>query len=450
MFRKLLIANRGEIAVRINRAAHALGVRTVAVYSEADRLSPHVEAADEKVCIGGPRSDQSYLRADALLQAAEMTDCQAIHPGYGFLAENALFAARCQQHRLAFVGPSGRMIQVMGDKAVAKRTMKEAGLPTIPGSDGILASLEEARGLAGRIGYPVLLKATAGGGGKGMRVVLDQSELEEKYQEARLEADKAFGNPALYLEKFINNGRHIEFQILADNFGNVIHLGERECSIQRKNQKLVEESPSPAISASIRKKMGDRIVKAIRQIGYVNAGTVEFFMDPEGQLYFMEMNTRLQVEHPVTEMITGLDIVQEQLKIAAQYQLGLSQKDVQFEGHSLECRINAEDPDNNFQPNPGKITRFEVPGLERDGAVRLDSHVREGYTIPPYYDSLIGKLIVHGQDRAGAIELMRSTLEQTRIEGVTTTIGLHRTIMKQSEFIEGKYSTRFIPDILKL
>lgn len=450
MFRKILVANRGEIAVRIIRAAQALGVKAVAVCSEADKASPHVELADEFVCIGGSRSGESYLSMDAILQAAEFTECQAIHPGYGFLAENALFAARCVQHRIIFIGPSARSISLMGDKAVAKETMKKAGLPTIPGSEGIMKSVDEARKLAAEVGYPVLLKATAGGGGKGMRVCQNDEELITNYQEASIEAGKAFGNSALYLEKFITRGRHIEFQILADNFGNSIHLFERECSIQRKNQKLIEEAPSGALSEEQRHQMGELVADAVRKIGYVNAGTIEFFMDPSGKLFFMEMNTRLQVEHPVTEKITGVDIVQEQLKIAAQYKMELKQSDITCSGHSIECRINAEDPEDGFKPMPGQITSLELPDKLNTDNLRFDSHVREGYVIPPYYDSLIGKLIVWEKDRATAISSMREALQSLSIGGIKTTIPLHLRIMENAEFQKGDYTTHFLSDVLHL
>lgn len=450
MFRKILIANRGEIAVRIIKAARSLGVQTVAVYSEADRLSPHLDLADEKICIGGARSEESYLSMSALLQAAELSNAQAIHPGYGFLAENALFAARCLQHRISFIGPSPRVIQIMGDKATAKKTMEQAGLPTIPGIEGVLADVQEAEKAAAEIGFPVLLKATAGGGGRGMRLCHDLDSLRINFQEAQIEAEKAFGNPALYLEKYISGGRHIEFQVLADNFGNVVQLGERECSIQRKNQKLVEESPSAAISEEIRQTMGQKVSKAILKIGYLNAGTVEFLLSPQGDLFFMEMNTRLQVEHPVTEMITGIDIVQEQIKIAANYRMTLRQQDIRFSGHSIECRLNAEDPENGFQPNPGTVTRFHFPGLEGNRDVRLDTHVREGYQIPPFYDSLIGKLIVHASTAQEAMDRMKSVLQGCSIEGVKTTIPLHLMIMDHPLFRSGQYNTNFVSDVLKL
>ncbi len=450
MFRKILVANRGEIAVRIIRAAREMGVETVAVFSEADRQSPHVSLADESICIGGPRSHESYLNMDAILEAAEQTEARAIHPGYGFLSENALFAARCVQHRITFIGPSAGSIRLMGDKAVAKHTMRRAGLPTIPGSEGIVLDVDEAGRVAAEVGYPVLLKATAGGGGRGMRVCHDLEELRVNFQEASMEAEKAFGNSGLYLEKFITGGRHIEFQILADSFGNVVHLGERECSIQRKNQKLVEESPSPVLTTEERADMGRRVVEAVRAIGYVNAGTVEFFRAPEGRLYFMEMNTRLQVEHPVTEMTTGVDIVKQQFLIAANYRMQLTQENIVFRGHAIECRINAEDPDDGFRPVPGTIEALGLPsGLDGDD-IRFDSHVTNGYTIPPYYDSMIGKLIVKAPTRREAIARMRRALAECRVQGVKTTIPLHQRIMDTPDFIDGDYSTRFVPDVLNL
>ncbi len=448
MFGRVLIANRGEVALRVIRACKALGVGAVAVYSEADSESPHLELADETVCIGPGPSTESYLNMDAILAAALNTECQAVHPGFGFLAENALFAYRCEQQKLTFIGPSPRSIRLMGDKSLAKQTMRAAGLPTIPGSDGTLKSLDEALGLAKKFGYPVLLKATAGGGGKGIRPCRSEEELRNLYPQARMEAEKAFGNPELYLEKLIVNGRHIEFQILADNFGNVVHLGERECSIQRLNQKLVEESPSPAVSPQMRERMGRKVAKAVKKIGYRNAGTVEFLMDQDGNLYFMEMNTRLQVEHPVTEMVTGVDIVQEQIKIAANHPLSFSQRDVRFEGHSIECRINAEDPYNNFLPSPGVVERFEPPEGVGPGRVRVDTHVRSGYKIPTYYDSMICKLIVHAEDRPKAIETMINALRAFRIEGIKTTIPLHLEILSSPIFRSGDYHNRSLAEIM--
>jgi acetyl-CoA carboxylase biotin carboxylase subunit len=443
MFRSVLVANRGEIALRIIRACRDLGVRTVAVYSEADRTSPHLEQADKAVCIGGSRSVDSYLNMEAIVQAAVQNECQALHPGYGFLAENALFSAMCTQSKVTFIGPPPHAIRLMGDKARARETMSNLGLDPIPGSDGTVRNLEAAREEASRIGYPVLLKASAGGGGKGMRIVEAESDLEHAFGEASLEAEKAFGNPALYMEKFISRGRHIEFQILADVFGNAVHLGERECSIQRSHQKLVEESPSPVIDEATRSDLGSRVSEAVARIGYVNAGTVEFLRDEDGKLYFMEMNTRLQVEHPVTEMVTGFDIVREQLRIAANCPLSVAQDDVELRGNAIECRINAEDPDRDFKPDPGKIDVFEPP---ESASVRVDTHIRPGYTIPPFYDSLICKLIGHGSDRGEAIETTRRALEAFKVEGVKTTIPIHMDILASDEFRRGTYSTRFIPE----
>ncbi len=446
MFRSILVANRGEIALRIIRACHDLGVRAVAVYSEADRSSPHLEAADEAVCIGGARSSESYLNMEAIIQAALQKECQALHPGYGFLAENALFSALCAQSKITFIGPPPHAIRLMGDKARARRTMKELGLDPIPGSEGVVRSVEEAKEAASAIGYPVLLKASAGGGGKGMRVVESERDLEHAFNEACLEAEKAFGNPSLYLEKYIVNGRHIEFQVIADAYGNAIHLGERECSIQRSHQKLLEESPSPVIDAGTRNQLGSRVARAVAAIGYVNAGTVEFLRDEDGNLYFMEMNTRLQVEHPVTEMVTGFDIVKEQIRVAANCTLSINQDEVNLTGHAIECRINAEDPENGFKPDPGKVEKFEPPSFD---SVRIDTHVRTGYTIPPFYDSLICKLIGHGSTRKETIERVRRALENFTISGIKTTVPLHIAILSSPAFQEGSYSTRFIPELLE-
>jgi len=445
MFRSVLIANRGEIALRAIRACKEIGIRAVAVYSEADRTSPHLDEADDRVCIGGSRSADSYLNMDAIIQAALQKECQALHPGYGFLAENARFSALCAQSKITFIGPPPHAIRLMGDKARARETMKGLGLEPIPGSDGTLRSLGHAREAADQVGYPVLLKASAGGGGKGMRVVENEGALENAFNEAYLEAEKAFGNPALYMEKFISRGRHIEFQILADAYGNAIHLGERECSIQRSHQKLVEESPSPVIDEATRRNLGEKVSKAVAAIGYVNAGTVEFLRDEEGNLYFMEMNTRLQVEHPVTEMVTGFDIVNEQLRIAANCELSKTQDEIDIKGNAIEVRINAEDPDQGFKPDPGKIERFDPPALD---SVRVDTHIKPGYTIPPFYDSLICKLIGHGRDRREAIETVKSALEAFTIEGVKTTIPIHLRILSSAAFEKGTYSTRFIPELL--
>ena len=445
MFRSVLIANRGEIALRVIRACKELGVRTVAVHSEADRTSPHLEEADKAVCIGGSRSSESYLNMEAIVQAAVQNDCQALHPGYGFLAENALFSTLCAQSKVTFIGPPPGAVRLMGDKARARETMIGLGLDPIPGSEGTIRDLAHARRAAESLGYPVLLKATAGGGGKGMRVVEDPGALEPAFSQASMEAEKAFANPSLYMEKFIARGKHIEFQILADVFGSAVHLGERECSIQRSHQKLIEESPSPVIPDEIRNGLGAKVAKAVAAIGYVNAGTVEFLRDEEGNLYFMEMNTRLQVEHPVTEMVTGFDIVKEQLRIAANCPLSITQDDVTMTGHAIECRINAEDPAEGFRPDPGTLEVFEPPQAD---TVRVDTHIRAGYTIPPFYDSLICKLIVGGKDREGAIANTIDALKNFKIEGVKTTVPIHLDILASDEFRQGTYSTRFVGDFL--
>ena len=445
MFRTVMIANRGEIALRIIRACHGLGVRTVVAHSEADRDAPWLDEADLGVCVGGARADRSYLNADAILQAAEQTDCQAIHPGYGFLAENALFAARCEQQGITFIGPTARSIRLMGDKASAKRTMAEAGLPTIPGSDGALSGLDDAREIARQVGFPVLLKASAGGGGKGMRRCETEALLEEAFQQASLEAEKAFGDSSLYLEKLITGGRHIEFQILCDAFGDAVHLGERECSIQRKHQKLVEESPSPIVNAEERRQLGTMAAQAVARVGYRGVGTVEFLRDPAGTFHFMEMNTRLQVEHPVTEMITGIDLVAEQLRVAANVPLTLQQDTIEFAGHASEFRINAEDPDQGFKPDPGEIISFAPPEVELDDVrVRWDSAIRDGYRIPPHYDSMVGKLIVHGPNREAALRGSVQALNSLGLEGICTTAGFHLRLLAAPAFREGTYDIDFL------
>jgi acetyl-CoA carboxylase biotin carboxylase subunit len=449
MFRRVLIANRGEVALRVIRACRELGIETAAVYSAADRDSPHLTEADMSVCIGPGPSSRSYLNKEAILQAALNNECQGLHPGFGFMAEDPLFAYMCEQQKVTFIGPSSHSIRVMGDKSLARQTVKQAGLPTIPGSEGNLKDLTEALKLAGELGFPVLLKATAGGGGRGIRPCFNEDEVKTQFPQARIEAEKAFGNPALYMEKLILKGRHIEFQILADAFGQVIHLGERECSIQRKNQKLIEESPSPAVTAEIRASMGERACGAVQRIAYRNAGTIEFLMDENKNLYFMEMNTRLQVEHPVTEMISGVDIVQEQIRIAANHRLSFGQGEVGFEGHAIECRINAEDPDNNFLPCPGKVTVFNPPLNVGPGKVRLDTHVREGYEIPPLYDSMICKLIAWGEDRDAAILTMEKALKEFEIGGIKTTIPLHLKILNSRAFRSGDYHTGSLPDMME-
>ena len=445
MFRRLLIANRGEIALRIARACRGLGVESVVVHSEADRGAPWLRHADRTLCVGPARADRSYLDADSILQAAEQTDCQALHPGYGFLAENAVFAARCLQQGITFVGPPPAAIRAMGDKSLAKRTFVRAGLPTIPGSDGPVPDLAHARDEAARCGYPVLLKASAGGGGKGMRRCADETELESAFAEASLEAGKAFGDASLYLEKCIVGARHVEFQVLCDAYGHGIHLGERDCSIQRQHQKLVEESPSPAVDAATRDRLGEQVVAAVVAAGYVNAGTVEFLRDAAGEFYFMEMNTRLQVEHPVTEMVTGVDLVAEQLRIAANRPLALTQDTLSFSGHAIEFRINAEDPDDGFRPDPGEIREFTAVGDSVEGCrVRWDSAIEVGYRIPPHYDSLVGKLIVHGDDRTAALAGARAALAALRIDGVHTTVPFHRKLLNDPGFVAGDYDIQHL------
>ncbi len=441
MFRKVLIANRGEIALRIVRACHAVGAKAVAVYSEADAASPHLDEADERICIGPGPAARSYLDQDAVLAAALATDAQAIHPGFGFLSENARFAQRCIQQKLAWVGPLPSAIRAMGDKATARQTMMAAGLPVLPGSKEVLADVDEARARADEIGYPVLLKATAGGGGRGMRRVDAADGLAAAFDDATREATAAFGNGGLYMEKFVVAGRHIEFQILADHYGNVVHLGERECSIQRNHQKLLEEAPANGMDPALRAEIGARLCAAMRAIGYRNAGTVEFLMDQGGALYFMEMNTRIQVEHPVTEAITGVDLVAWQLRIAAGQRLTLQQDQIALCGHAIECRINAEDPAAGFRPSPGLVSRFAKP--DGDG-VRVDSHVRDGYRIPTNYDSMIGKLIVSAPDRPQALARLRDALATMAVDGVPTTLALHRAIAAEADFVAGRYDTSYL------
>ncbi|MGB8701266.1 MAG: acetyl-CoA carboxylase biotin carboxylase subunit, partial [Thermosynechococcaceae cyanobacterium] len=433
-FSKILIANRGEIALRILRTCEELGIATVAVHSTVDQTALHVQLADEAVCIGEAPSNKSYLNIPNIIAAALTRNATAIHPGYGFLAENAKFAEICADHQIHFIGPSPESIRSMGDKSTAKYTMQQAGVPTVPGSDGLVVGEEAAKAIAHKIGFPLMIKATAGGGGRGMRLVRDPDDLIKLFLAAQGEAEAAFGNAGVYMEKFIEKPRHIEFQILADSHGNVVHLGERDCSIQRRHQKLLEEAPSPALTPELRQKMGDAAVRAAQSIGYVGAGTVEFLLDASGDFYFMEMNTRIQVEHPVTEMITGLDLIAEQIRVAQGEKLAFTQKDIQLRGHSIECRINAEDPDHNFRPNPGRISAYLPPG---GPGVRIDSHVYPDYEIPPYYDSLIGKLIVWGADRPMAIARMQRALQECAITGVCTTIGFHQKILANPEFQAG-------------
>ena len=444
-FDKILIANRGEIALRILHTCAEMGIATVAVHSTIDRQALHVQLADESVCIGPPPSGKSYLNIPNIIAAALTRNATAIHPGYGFLAENARFVEICNDHQLTFIGPSKEAMLAMGDKSTAKKTMQEAGVPTVPGSNGLLRNEEEALTLAGNMGYPVMIKATAGGGGRGMRLVRDETDLVRMYQAAQGEAEAAFGNGGVYLEKFVENPRHIEFQIIADSHGNVIHLGERDCSIQRRHQKLLEEAPSAVLSPELRQKMGDAAVRAAKSINYVGAGTVEFLLDKSGDFYFMEMNTRIQVEHPVTEVVTGIDLIAEQIRVAQGEKLRFTQDQVVLKGHAIECRINAEDPKHNFRPHPGRISAYLPPG---GPGVRMDSHVYTDYEIPPYYDSLIGKLIVWGEDRDVAIKRMKRALRECAITGVPTTIEFHQRILEVPAFLKGEIYTNFIAEHL--
>ena len=445
MFSKVLIANRGEIAVRIIRACRELGIRTVAVFSQADADALHVQIADEAVCIGPPQATQSYLKVAAIISAAEITGAEAIHPGYGFLAENARFAEACEGCGIQFIGPSAASIQMMGDKAAARRMAAAHGVPVLPGSQHPVRDLEEAKRLAREIGYPLIVKASAGGGGKGMRVVAAPEALESALATAAAEAAAAFGDAAVYLERYLPDPRHVEIQILMDAQGQGIHLGERDCSIQRRHQKLLEEAPSPALTDPVRLAMGRAALSVAQAAGYQNAGTVEFLLDERGEFFFMEMNTRIQVEHPVTEMVTGLDLVKAQVRIAAGEPLPVAQADVHLTGHSLECRINAEDPDR-FLPSPGRLTNFRPPG---GPGIRVDSHAYVGYIIPPYYDSLLAKVIVHGSDRGEAIARMQRALDETLIQGVQTTIPFHQKVLRHPDFLAGRTSTRFLERLLQ-
>ncbi|MGI9090760.1 MAG: acetyl-CoA carboxylase biotin carboxylase subunit [Gemmatimonadaceae bacterium] len=440
MFRKVLIANRGEIALRVIRACRELGVQTVAVYSEADRESLHVRFADDDVCIGPAPARDSYLNIPRIIAAAEITGADAIHPGYGFLAENAEFAETCAASGITFIGPTPEQIRVMGDKASARRAMQAVGVPIVPGSPGPVEDVDEALSFATEIGFPVIIKAAAGGGGKGMRVAADPEDFARAFQLARSEALSAFGNGDVYVEKYLARPRHIEFQILGDAYGNVIHLGERDCSVQRRHQKLIEEAPSPALTPELRQAMGDAAVRGAQAIGYVGAGTIEMLLNEDGSFYFMEMNTRIQVEHPVTEMLTGIDLVKEQIRVAAGEKLSISAMPP-LRGHVIECRVNAEDPARNFQPSPGRIEVFHPPG---GPGVRLDTHVYTGYTVPPYYDSLLAKLIVQGRNREEALRRMQIALESFIVEGVTTTIPFLARVMQNPSFQAGDVDTKFI------
>lgn len=445
MFKKILIANRGEIALRIIRACKELNIATVAVYSEADENSLHVRFADECVRIGPGPASESYLNIPRIISAAEVTNADAIHPGYGFLAENSQFAEICESCNIYFIGPSSTMISNMGDKAFAKEKMKKAGVRIIPGSDGIVKDIKTAEKIADEIGYPVIFKATAGGGGRGMRVVTGKNDLEKAFITARTEANVAFSNPDLYLEKYFERTRHVEVQIIGDQFGNIVALGERECSIQRKHQKLIEESPSPAVNEKIRKRLIDTAIKGAKQVKYQSAGTVEFLLDNDGQFYFMEMNTRIQVEHPVTEVVFGMDLIKKQILLAAGGKLDSVIKGYKLRGHAIECRINAEDPAKNFRPCPGKIDSFHIPG---GPGVRVDTHAYAQYVIPPYYDSLIAKIITSGKDREEALGRMRRALAEFIIEGIATTIPFHEQVMKDKDFQQGTFDTKYIERML--
>lgn len=441
MFNKILVANRGEIAVRVIRACREMGIRTVAVYSEIDRHALHVDLADEAVCIGPARARDSYLNAENIISATVLTGAEAIHPGFGFLSENSKFAEMCRECNIVFIGPDPEVIEMMGSKARAREIMTAAGVPVVPGINGILKDLEQAVSAAEEIGYPVILKASAGGGGKGIRIVYDREELKKAYETAKTEAKAAFNDDTMYMEKFLLAPRHIEFQILADNYGHTIHLGERDCSVQRRNQKIIEEAPSNILSADLRDKMGEAAVKAAQAVGYKNAGTVEFLVDETGSYYFMEMNTRIQVEHPVTEFVTGIDLVQEQIKIASGEPLAVRQEDVVIKGHAIECRINAENPSKGFRPSPGKANILLWPG---GSGVRLDSALYNGYEIPPSYDSMIAKLICYGRNREEALARMRRALDEFIIEGIDTNIEFLFNILSNEKFISGEFDTSFI------
>nr|WP_223154965.1 acetyl-CoA carboxylase biotin carboxylase subunit [Alkalibacillus aidingensis] len=442
VIQKVLVANRGEIAVRIIRACKELGIETVAIYSEPDRDSLHVQIADEAYCVGPTLSKDSYLNKTNIMSVAKLTNCDAIHPGYGFLSENADFAEMCEACNVTFIGPSADSISRMGTKDVARETMKQAGVPIVPGSDGIIENVEEGKKIAEEIGYPVIIKATAGGGGKGIRVARDEEELINGIRMTQNEAETAFGNPGVYLEKFIEDFRHVEIQVLADQHGHTVHLGERDCTIQRRLQKLIEETPSPAINDELRHKMGDAAVKAAQAVDYVGAGTIEFIFDQkQNGFYFMEMNTRIQVEHPVTEMVTGVDLIKEQIKVANGDQLAFTQDEITFNGWSIECRINAEDPYKNFMPSAGKVAMYLPPG---GFGVRVDSAAYTGWNIPPYYDSMIAKLITHGKTREEAVERMNRALDEFVIEGIHSTVPFHKKMMNHPVFVGGDFNTKFL------
>jgi len=448
MFSKILIANRGEIALRVIRACHELGIRTVAVYSQADKESLHVRLADEAICIGGAAASNSYLNIPAIISAAEITDVEAIHPGYGFLAENPHFAEICESCKITFIGPTPENIRLMGDKMAARTTMHKAGLPIVPGSAAVIKNKEEALRTAKAIGYPVIIKAAAGGGGKGMRICHNDLTLVSSLMTAQSEAEANFGNSSVYIEKYIEEPRHIEVQIIGDRLGYVLQLGERDCSIQRRHQKLLEESPSSAVDSKMRKRLGELVVKGIKAINYVSCGTIEFLLDRKtNSFYFMEMNTRIQVEHPVTEMVTGIDLVKEQIRVAAGEKLKIKQEDVHIRGAAIECRINAEDPDNNFMPSPGKIESLVLPGGPN---VRVDTHIYAGYEIPPYYDSLIAKVIVHSNNRQEAIKIMHRALSEFHVAPIKTTIPFHLRLMENPLFLKGDISTHFVQDMFKV
>lgn len=443
MISKVLVANRGEIAVRVIRACKELGIKTVAIYSDADKEAMHTQLADEAICVGAGKSKDSYLNEINIISAAVTTKCNAIHPGFGFLSENAEFASICEECNIKFIGPSSETMSIMGNKSRARDIMKSAGVPVVPGSDGVVATYEDAMVEARKIGFPLMIKASAGGGGKGIRLVRKFEELENAYNTAKSEAKNNFNDDSVYMEKFIENPRHIEFQILGDSFGNVVHLGERDCSVQRRNQKVIEEAPSYILSSDLREKMGDVAVRAAKAVNYVNAGTIEFLVDKNNDFYFMEMNTRIQVEHPITEMITNVDIVKEQIRIASGEEMKLNQDMIKIDGHAIECRINAENPSRNFAPCPGKIDFLNLPG---GNGIRVDTAVYPGYTIPPLYDSMIAKLIVHGKTREEAIRKMISALEEVVIDGIDSNVDFHISILNNKRFREGSFDTSFISE----